>query len=60
MPNSVAWDDNRPDDPDQVWRGAVMDGRRLFEIIVVVVGLAVLFGTLVWASWAVSNFGDPQ
>ena len=31
-----------------------MDGRRLFEIIVVVVGLAVLFGTLAWAGLALS------
>ena len=38
---------------------AMMDGRRLLEIIVVIVGLAILFGTLVWFSWAMSNFGDP-
>ena len=31
-----------------------MDGRRLFDIIVVVVGLAVLFGTLPWAGLALS------
>ena len=37
-----------------------MDGRRLFEIIVVIVGLAILFGTLVWFSWATSNFGDAR
>ena len=37
-----------------------MDGRRLFEIIVVIVGLAILVGTLVWLSWAISNFGDPR
>ena len=37
-----------------------MDGRRLFEIIVVIVGLAVLIGTLVWFSWAMSSFGNPR
>ena len=33
----------------------VMEGRRLFEIIVVVVGLAILFGTLTWAWLALST-----
>ena len=37
-----------------------MDGRRLFEIIVVIVGLAILFSTLVWFWWVMSNFGDPR
>ena len=32
-----------------------MDGRRVFEIIVVVVGLAILFGTLTWAWMALST-----
>ena len=48
------------DDPDRAWRLAVMDGRRLFEIIVVIVGLAILFSTLVWFWWVMSNFGDPR
>lgn len=37
-----------------------MDRRRLFEIVVVIVGLAILFGILVWFSWAMSNFGDSR
>ncbi len=37
-----------------------MDGRRMFEIIVVILGLAILFGTLVWFAWAMSNFADPR
>ena len=49
-----------PDDRDNRGEGAVMDGRRLFEIMAVIVGLGALSGTLVWFSWAMTNFGDPR
>ncbi len=32
----------------------------MFEIIVEVVGLAILFGTLGWVVWAVNDFGNPR
>ncbi len=38
----------------------VMDGRRLFEILVVIVGLGIALGTLVWLSWVMTSFSDPR
>lgn len=37
-----------------------MDGRRLLEIIVVIVGLGILLGTVVWFTWAIGNFTNPR
>ena len=34
-----------------------MDGRRLFEISVVIVGLAVLVGFFVWIAWLINGVG---
>ena len=34
-----------------------MDGRRLLEIIVVIVGLVLLVGFFVWITWVIEGFG---
>ena len=54
--------DNRPDgkrEESPRW-AHVMDGRRLFEIVVAVVGMAALVGTFVWLAWFLGSFGDPR
>ena len=36
------------------------EGRRRFELIVAIVGLAVPLRTLVWVSWAARGFGNAR
>ncbi len=37
--------------------GVQMDGRRLAEIIVAIVGLAVLVGFFLWIMWVINGIG---
>lgn len=38
----------------------VIDSRRLFEILVVVVGIALFAGALLWINWTIAGFGGSR